>query len=91
MQAKRLIPDSYLRWRHGRGFGIHSPFAYNFICLTLRERLPYYAYPVLREELRRSGADMSHLIYGYEDNLYVFFLCQVCGNINIFPKSVIGK
>ncbi len=60
MQAKRLIPDSYLRWRHGRGFGIHSPFAYNFICLTLRERLPYYAYPALREELRRSGADMSH-------------------------------
>ncbi len=37
------------------------------------------------------GADMSHLIYGYEDNIYVFFLCQVCGNINIFPKSVIGK
>ena len=60
MQAKRLIPNSYLRWRHGRGFGIHSPFAYNFICLTLRERLPYYAYPVLREELRRSGADMSY-------------------------------
>ena len=60
MQAKRLIPNSYLRWRHGRGFGIHSPFAYNFICLTLRERLPYYAYPALREELRRTGADMSN-------------------------------
>ncbi len=59
MQAKRLIPNSYLRWRHGRGFGIHSPFAYSFICLTLRERLPYYAYPALREELGRSGADIS--------------------------------
>lgn len=59
MQAKRLIPNTYLRWRHGRGFGIHSPFAYDFIRLTLRERLPYYAYPVLREKLRLSGDSIS--------------------------------
>lgn len=32
------------RWRHGRGFGIHSPFAFRFITATLREQLPYYAY-----------------------------------------------
>lgn len=37
----------YKRWRHGRGFGIHSPFAYDFITRTLRERLPYYAYTKL--------------------------------------------
>lgn len=37
----------YKRWRHGRGFGIHSPFAYDFITTTLRERLPYYAYSKL--------------------------------------------
>ena len=34
----------YKRWRHGRGFGIHSPFAYDFTIRTLRERLPYYGY-----------------------------------------------
>lgn len=34
----------YKRWRHGRGFGIHSPFAYDFVTRTLRERLPYYGY-----------------------------------------------
>ena len=38
------IARRYKRWRHGRGFGIHSPFAYDFITRTLRERLPYYAY-----------------------------------------------
>lgn len=38
---------SYKRWRHGRGFGIHSPFAYDFVTRTLRERLPYYAYSKL--------------------------------------------
>ena len=31
-------------WRHGRGFGIHSPFAFRFITEVLRLRTPYYAY-----------------------------------------------
>ena len=34
------------------------------------------------------GANASHLIYGYEDSDYVFVLCHVCGNMNIFPRSV---
>ena len=33
-------------WRHGRGFGIHSPLAYDLLTTTLREprRTGYYAY-----------------------------------------------
>ena len=34
----------YKRWRHSKGFGIHSPFAYRFITEVLCQPLPYYSY-----------------------------------------------
>lgn len=35
------------RYRQSKGFGIHSPFAFNFVLKVLRERCPYYAYEVI--------------------------------------------
>ena len=46
----------YKRWRHGRGFGIHSPFAFDFITRTLRERLPYYGYDDIDAAVASSAA-----------------------------------
>ncbi|MDE6396886.1 MAG: hypothetical protein K2K84_06420 [Muribaculaceae bacterium] len=42
---KRAV-RSLSTWRHGRGFGIHSPLAYDLLTVTLREprRTGYYAY-----------------------------------------------
>lgn len=40
-------------FRVGRGFTVHSPFAYRFIRGVLRERLPYYAFK--RDVTSRSG------------------------------------
>lgn len=42
--------EAYKRWRHSRGFGIHSPSAYRLIREVLRPsgRYGYYAYAALR-------------------------------------------
>lgn len=37
------------RQRHSKGFGIHSPFAFDFVKNVLCEQLPYYAYDYLDE------------------------------------------
>ncbi|MBQ9077234.1 MAG: hypothetical protein IJY31_05260 [Muribaculaceae bacterium] len=32
------------RYKRSKGYGIHSPFAFNFVLRVLREQCPYYAY-----------------------------------------------
>lgn len=41
-----MIFDSYLRWRHSKGFGVHSPFAYHIVttAITPGRRYAYYGY-----------------------------------------------
>ncbi|MCR4995221.1 MAG: hypothetical protein K6A32_07625 [Bacteroidales bacterium] len=43
----RLIRKPWIwivRFRHRRGYGVHSPFAFNFLQSVIYERTPYYAY-----------------------------------------------
>lgn len=35
---------AFRRYNRSKGFGIHSPFAFNFVLKVLREHSPYYAY-----------------------------------------------
>lgn len=45
MNLIKKIASYPARWRRSRGFGVHSPFAYNFITKVLREKdAAYYAY-----------------------------------------------
>ena len=51
------IINRFRRWRHSRGFGIHSPFAFRFVCEVLNppRKYGFYAYDqldALRHQLR---------------------------------------
>lgn len=35
---------SYLRWRHSKGYGVHSPFAYNLVKMAVRPAAQYAYY-----------------------------------------------
>lgn len=41
----KLIASTPMRFKRSKGFGIHSPFAFEFVLQVLRQRLDYYAYP----------------------------------------------
>lgn len=44
--------NRYKCWRHSKGFGIHSPFAYRFITEVVRQHLPYYGYADISSDRR---------------------------------------
>ena len=51
MKVMATVADRYKRWRHIRGYGIHSPSAYTIIREVLRppREYGYYAYDDLRK------------------------------------------
>lgn len=55
------LARAYKRWRHGRGFGVHSPYAFRMVTDVLR--LPssyfYYAYTDIARERVRLRAPIS--------------------------------
>lgn len=44
------------RFRHRCGYGVHSPFAFDFITNVVYEKTPYYAYRPLAEEEKKLPA-----------------------------------
>ena len=49
MKACKRYLNSWSRHHRSGGFGIHSPFAYQFVRNVWRQRLPYYAYAGLQQ------------------------------------------
>lgn len=51
----RKIAESYLRWRHSKGYGVHSPFAYSIVEMVINPGRGYgfYGYKDIERTARR--------------------------------------
>ncbi len=45
------LRKAFQRLRHGRGFGVHSPYAYRFITEVLHQPHSYYAYAHVPDDI----------------------------------------
>ena len=52
-----LISETYKRWRHTRGYGVHSPFAYSLVKEVVRPGRKYghYGYEEIDNSLERTS------------------------------------
>ena len=69
IQHSKLQKVGWLtRYRHSKGFGVHSPFAFRFITEVLGERCPYYDFERLKSPhqrlLYRIAARLAPATYG---------------------------
>lgn len=59
----KLLPDSLNRYRHNRGFGVHSPLAFKLITGVIHERARYYSYDNIEALFGRREATMAKRIF----------------------------
>ena len=48
------------RFRHRKGYGVHSPFAFNLITWVIYEKLPYYKFPELKRKRKEQLKSCRH-------------------------------
>lgn len=86
MNIFRHIGEGYLRLRHSRGFGVHSPFAFG-ITELLRERHDYSYYDEyeLKDEAFARGSRRL-----WHDSFIVFRLCSRLAGANVWLGNDAG-
>ena len=51
----KIVPEKlYRKIRYRKGYGVHSPFAFNFITNVIEEKLPYYIF----EDIEKQRAEL---------------------------------
>ena len=49
------IKDLIYRYRHNRGFGVQSPYAFHFVTAVVAEKHSFYAYPSINRAAAKCG------------------------------------
>ncbi len=72
-KVKQYCMRKLRKIRHRKGYGVHSPFAYNLITKVIEEKAGYYAYQRI-EDLHRTLCDKSN--FGKNKCRLLFRLCN---------------
>ena len=54
------IKDLIYRYRHNRGYGVQSPYAFHFVTSVVAEKHSYYAYPSINSAAAKCGYKAAH-------------------------------
>ena len=72
MERLKRLWTAFSRYRSGKGFGVHSPFAFNFILKVLEERCQYYAYPGIEDKRKTAEGLCPHNVLSRKEARLVF-------------------
>lgn len=50
------------RFRHRKGYGVHSPFAFNLITWVIYEKMPYYVFSELKTKRKEHLKECRHFL-----------------------------
>ena len=77
------IKDLIYRYRHNRGYGVQSPYAFHFVTGVLAEKHPYYAYPAINSAAKKCGynATLARMLfrianYAHPQNIIMCAPCE---------------
>ena len=76
------IKDLIYRYRHNRGYGVQSPYAFHFVTGVLAEKHPYYAYPAINSAAKKCGykAALARMLFRIANyaNPQNIIMCAPC-------------
>lgn len=79
------------RFRHRCGYGVHSPFAFEFITNVIYEKAPYYAYKELEQQKRRSHIRINRFSLLRKKNRLLFRLVNRIQPVTIWDVGSISS
>lgn len=78
------LAEYYLRWRHTRGFGVHSPYAYKLVMTVLNPRgVTYYGYAEV-EKTAREYSRPEAVRRDIKDGCLLLRLCAFLNTRDVF-------
>lgn len=82
----------FRRFRHRKGYGVHSPFAFNLITWVIYEKMPYYAYRELDRNFPSSNKKRDRLLFRLVNRMQPDTIVEVgCAEDQSIPFLIAAK